>query len=895
VKTVFLSRKFSPTINLVILYPVYGRGADKELWCAAKKSKSTNNFCENSVMKNKIRKNAIRTNTFLALLAIAILTTAVTKTAMAKSLYVIADIRFSEDRKQPVHAYDIGVDGSLTFQAQHDIPHSMLGALGMAIDSDNGYVFITYEASGEIQLIEATTMTDAGTTLAPDAADLAGIVYDHENSLIYCVDRGTRSLYVYNWWPETATLTPVSGSPFLLRNASAYGIALDEIDDLLYVANASNTITVYNTSDWSLVDTISVSRIAISIALDVTSGFVYTGGGYAGNMYLTQYHLATGFEAEVQVEPDAGVMGLGVDTDTGLVYISTGSNNAPGGDNLLVYDAALNQIDIITAIGNPAGLAIPGKDIGYNPLNLNKQVLRGASASTDYDEIKIVGPGDIYTYGIYFDNTNDFTVTDVSIVDKLPYKVTFVSADDDGVNGQYDYDDQTKTHTYTWTYQDLPPQTSTLLEITLQVNSDVDIGKIITNSVTINSNQTTPTTTSVDVIVGNDPLNLIKSIVGSIEGQVTQVQSNDIITYTIDFDNNGNDFPITEVIVVDTLSKDVTFISAKDVNGKEIGKHEKHEDKEDTWTWSIESLKSKEEIHIELEVSVNPDLPLGTMITNRVSVGGNEAPPSSTSVDAVVSYKPLNITKKAIDSSGSEIEWIEPGESFTYQICFDNNDNDSKVTDVFLSDTLPSEVTFVSAQVDNKNFTGYYDLKQHTYTGSLMSLVPGLVTCLELIVDVNQDIPLNTIISNSVIIDSNETLPTIADVNVVIGEPLLVVDSLSITPNELRRNGTSPRIKAVVQLPQGVNKSAIDSNDRPLLSYQDRNTGVFKEIGRSVSDSYPTGTDNRPTITVYFSRPALMNAAQYYGRVNLEIRGKLNTGQSYIGYAHIHLTRFAGD
>ncbi len=489
------------------------------------------------------RKNMIRPNTFLALLAIAMLTTAVTKTAMAKSLYVIADIKGSStDRTQPVQAYDIGVDGTLIFQAQHDIPHSMLGAVGMAVDSDYGYIFITYEASGDIQLIEATTMADAGKTTAPDASDLAGIVYDHENSLIYCADRRTNALYVYNWWPETARLTHVSGSPFTLRNASAYGIALDEIDDLLYVANASNTITVYSTSDWSLVDTISVSRIAISIAVDVTNGFVYTGGGFAGNMFLTQYHLATGTEAEVQVEPDAGVMGLGVDTDTGLVYMSTGSNNAPGGDNLLVYDAALNQIDIVTAIGNPTGLAIPGKDIGYNPLNLNKYVLRGAGVSVDFGDMKTVGAGDTYTYGISFENSNDFTVTDVTIVDKLPEEVTFVSADDDGVNGYYDYDEQTKTQTYTWTYQELPPRTSTLLEITVQVNNDIDADTIITNSVTINSNETAPTTTSVDVILGNNPLNLIKSIIGSIEGQVTQVDSKDIITYAIDFDNKNNDF-----------------------------------------------------------------------------------------------------------------------------------------------------------------------------------------------------------------------------------------------------------------------------------------------------------------------------------------------------------------
>lgn len=849
-------------------------------------------------MKNKNRKNMIRSNTFLALLAIAMLTTAVTKTAMAKSLYIIADIRGSSTTgTQPVQAYDIGVDGTLTFQAQHDIPYSELGAVGMAIDSDYGYVFITYEASGEIQLIEATKMADAGTTVAPDATDLAGIVYDHEKSLLYCVDRGKTNLYVYNWWPETATLTHVSGSPFTLTNASAFGIALDEIDDLLYVANARNTITVYSTSDWTLVDTISLSRIAISIAVDVTNGFVYTGGGWANNKYLTQYHLATGTEAEVQVEPDAGVIGLGVDTDTGMVYISTGVNNAPGGDNLLVYDSALNQIDIITAIGNPTGLAIPGKDIGYNPLNLNKQVLRGASASTDFEGMKTVSADDTYTYGIYFDNTNDYTVTDVSIVDVLPKEVTFISADDDGVNGHYDYDEQTKTQTYTWTYQDLPPQTSTLLEITVQAKKEIAAGTIITNTVTINSNETAPTTTSVDVKLWNNPLNLKKSIIGSVEGQVTQVESNDIITYTIDFDNKKYDFPLTEITIVDTLSKDVTFIIAKDQNGQEIVDAE-HNDKEHTWTWSIKSLEPEEEIHIELEVSVNPDLPLGTMITNVVSIdcAEDEVPPSSASVDAVVSYKPPNITKIAMDSSDSEIKWIEPGQSFTYKICFDNRNNDFELTGISLSDTLPSEVTFLSADVNNKNFIGYYDLQSHTYIGSLESLEPkDEEVCLELEVNVNQDTPLNTIISNSVIIDSNETLPTIADVNIVTGEPLLEVDNLSITPNVLRRNSTSPRIKAVVQLPQGVNISDINPDDRPALYYQDRNTGVFVEIGISESGSYPTGTENRPTITVYFSRPELMNAAQYYGGVTLRIEGKLNTGQSYYGDAMIHITKFAGD
>jgi len=846
-------------------------------------------------MKEENRKNVIRSNALLALFAAAILATAVTKTATAKSLYVIADIKGSSaDRTQPVQAYDIGVDGTLLFQAQHDIPHSMLGAVGMAIDSDYGYVFITYEASGEIQLIEATTMTDAGTVIAPDATDLAGIVYDHEKSLLYCVDRGKSKLYVYNWWPETATLTHASGSPFTLRNASAYGIALDEIDDLLFVANASNTITVYNTSTWNLVNTISVSRIAISIAVDVTNGLLYTGGGFAGNMFLTQYRLATGIEAEVQVEPDAGVMGLAVDPDTGLIYLSTGTNNAPGGDNLLVYDTALNQIDIITAIGNPTGLAIPGRDIGYNPLNLRKIVLRGATASTVSDEIKTVSPGDTLTYGIYFDNKNDFKVTDISIVDTLPKEVTFVTASDDGVNGHYDYNEQTKVQTYTWTYKELPPGTSTLLEITIKVNKDVEIGKTITNLVTINTNETPPTTTGVDVIIGNNALNLKKGILGSIEGQVTQVDSNDIITYTIDFDNKDNEFPVTNITVVDTLPKDVTFIIPDD--GKGAGKYNP---KAHTYTWSFNFLAPEAEKHLELAVSVKPGLPIGTLITNSVTVDCNEAPPVTASVDAIThyNYKPLNITTKAIDSSGREIQQLKVGERFTYKICFDNNDNDLNVTEVSIIDILPAEVSFIEYTTDNEKFSGNHDSKNHTYTGSLKSLEPGIATCLELLVEVKPNTPSGTIIKNSVTIDSRETPPATAAVNVtayIVG-PILEVANLDMTPNQLRRNGTTPDIMAVVRFPQEILKSDINENDQPKLYYQDRDSdeGNFILIGEGRQTIY--GTENSPRIRVLFNRAELMDAIYGYGAFTLRVEGTLKSGRTYFGEVTILITRFVGD
>jgi uncharacterized repeat protein (TIGR01451 family)/fimbrial isopeptide formation D2 family protein len=839
-------------------------------------------------MKNKNRKKVLSSNTFLAILAIAILTTAIPKTAMAKSLYVIADILgASESRTQPVQAYDIGVDGTLTFQAQHDIPHSMLGAVGMAIDADHGYLFITYEASGDIQLIDATTMTDAGRTEAPDARDLAGIKYDHEKGLLYCADRRTNLLYAYNWWPDSATLTHVQGSPFRLENAFAYGIALDEIDDLLYVANANNTVNVYRTSDWKLVDTITLSRIAISIAVDVRNGFIYTGAGYAGNFFLTQYHLTTGTEKEVQVEPDAGVMGLRVDSDTGLVYMSTGRDTVSGGDNLLVYDTALNLIDIVHAIGNPTDLAIPVRDIGYNPLNLSKQVLRGANTSADFDDMKTVEPGSTYTYGISFQNNNDFSVTDVTIVDSLPDEVDFVMATDDGVNGQYNFDEMTGKKTYTWTYGEIPPKTSTLLEITVQVRPNVVAGTTITNSATINSNQTPPTTTSVDVFVTSNDLNLKKWISGVPEGQIAQVDTNDIITYIIEFDNKDNDYAVTNVTVVDDLPKEVTFISADD--GKAFGKYD---EKSHTYTWTFDSLEPGTTAHLELVVSVNPGLALGTVITNVVSISSNETTEASASVDAVTYYKPLNITKKAMDKEGNELDWADPGDRFTYQICFDNI-NESKVTDVLIVDILPSEVTFVMA--DDSKGTGKYDAKAHTYTWTYGLMNPGTADCVELMVDLNEDAPLDTWVTNTVTIDSNETLPATIVHDLHVGEISWAMEDLSIIPNVLRRNGTSPNILAVVQLPEGITKNDIVQNEPPKLYYKDRDSEIENFILIGEGRQSISGTQNSPRIRILFSRPELMNALYGYGTFTLRVEVKLKTGRTYFGDANVHLTRFAGD
>lgn len=953
--------------------------------------------------KNSI-KSVFGVNIPLTLLVLTFSILLGANTAMAKSLYVIADILGAGPYPtQPVQAYDIGVDGTLTFQAQHDIPHRMLGAVGMAIDADSGYVFITYEASDEIQLLDPTTMVDAGTTIAPDATDLAGIVYDHHKGLLYTVDRRTNTLYVYDWDPKTTTLTHVEGSPFALKRASAFGIALDEIDDRLYVANATNSVTVYRTSDWQLVNTIVLSRLAISIALDVKNGLMYTGAGYAGNTYLTQYNLITGTEKEIQVEPDAGVMGLAVNPDTGFVYLNTGVDNGLGGDNILVYDTAMNRIDFVPAIGNPTGMAIPGKEIGYNPLNLKKRALRGVTESTTPGGIPSVGAGDTMTYGITFENKNSFPVTGVSVIDTLPQEITFVSASDDGVNGHYD----AKTHSYKWSYPSLPPGSSTVLELTVKVARDVKVGTIITNTVTANSNETPPTTTSADVIVENNALNITKTIFGVDEGRAAWVDINAPLTYTICFDNNDNGFPVTNVSVTDILPDEVSFVSAD--GGKSGGKYDPIAH---TYTWSYPILEPGTKTCLGLVVNVNPDVAPGTTFTNSVIIDSNETPPSTASVDATTYYNPLNIIKTIVGAADGKPKWVGPNEKITYTITFDNKVNDSAVTNVSVVDTLPPHVSFVSADgdgtfgrydpkartytwsydslpgktktttsvelvvqvdkdaptgtilrnsvtidsdetqstkasadaityykdlnlskivagsvmgetewvdvndvvtysicFDNDNdapvtnvlivdtlpkyltfvsadgdkAAGHYDPKTHTYTWAYPSLPAGSSTCLELKARVNDGTPASTTITNLVTIDSDETQPSTASVDIIVGGPPLVVKNFRIVPDIIRRSGKTYEVQAIAILPPGIGKDEV-KNVLPILY-----PGRVKAKRLLVF-----GNDTQAKVAAIFDKDELMNAIPGYGEMTWKVVGKLKAGRSFAGEAKVYITKYTG-
>jgi hypothetical protein len=305
--------------------------------------------------------------------------------ALPKPLYVIADIN-APMAFNPIQVYAIQSGPNyLVHQGTQYVPNHSFGsgAIDMTIDSESQTLFITYENTKIIQLTNATTFMNLGTTTVPDANNLAGIVYDHDKKLIYTVDRLAHDLYILHWDPVAHMLTFESHVD-LNYTTRAYGIALDEINGILYVADGvdSRKFDWYDTDTWAHLGTKTTTHPVVGIAVDAMKGLVYTSGGaraYTGggeNSYgLYKYHIATDTETAVLNYASgiyAGVLGVAVDQNSSLVYVTTyGDGSAGYTDVLIVFDSNLNELWKSGDIGNPTGIAIPLREFSYDPPSSN--------------------------------------------------------------------------------------------------------------------------------------------------------------------------------------------------------------------------------------------------------------------------------------------------------------------------------------------------------------------------------------------------------------------------------------------------------------------------------------------------------------------------------------------
>jgi uncharacterized repeat protein (TIGR01451 family) len=398
----------------------------------------------------------------------------------AKSMYLVADHHTAQ-----FDAWNINPDGTVTYQATYNLTHANDPA-GVAIDSIpklKSAIFITAEFDTGFEIIDGITFSSIG--VAPGPKNLAGIDIDDQNDIIYVILREDCNLYVFDWDLPNKTATLRTGFPISLPNCmGAYGIALDEKRNILWIADAySNKARAYNVTTWDEDNSKSFtpSHVPIDIAVDRLRGYVYTVsasegfGGPGGSYKISKYNLATKTES---FGGDLGCQGVGiaVDEDTGYVYVTVNPYcGSPG--SIQVWDtSAWTKVDEKTVSGSPAGIAVGG---GYGYPDVQKD-----------DGIEIVMPGESLTYSICYDNINATqSVSNVIVLDQLPAELEFV-----GVTGGGIYDPV--NHTVTWDLGTLEIGDFGCFNLDTKAKDDVQPCTIITNYVTIDSNETIPKTDS---------------------------------------------------------------------------------------------------------------------------------------------------------------------------------------------------------------------------------------------------------------------------------------------------------------------------------------------------------------------------------------------------------------
>ncbi|MBN1658874.1 MAG: DUF11 domain-containing protein [Anaerolineae bacterium] len=399
---------------------------------------------------------------------------------------------------------------------------------------------------------------------------------------------------------------------------------------------------------------------------------------------------ASTFTVQVQVAPDAS----GVFTNTATVTTTS-----------LDPDPSNNQDQEPTTAGDPvADLSVVKTD---NP--------------------DPVGIGDLLTYTLTVHNAGPSNAAEVVVTDTLPAEVTFVSADPAPVG----------TDPLEWELGPMSAGETAVITVVVQVGpaayqslSNVAwVAGAATDPNAGNNEDTEPTA----VLTPIADLSIAK------EGTPGVVVAGERLTYTLSIYNAGPAYA-HDVLVVDTLPAEVIFVSSDPppTSGP------------NPLTWDLGIIPVAESRVITVLVDVAPSA-VGTLTnTATVSAASIDPEPGDNQAEAVTEITTL---ADVSISKTDDPDPVVPGELLNYTLTI-LNDGPSDAQDVVVSDTLPTEVLFVSA---NPPPTGGPD----PLTWELGTVAAGTSLDIAIVVQVPSSLT------------STQSLTNIADVSTTSPDPVL--------------------------------------------------------------------------------------------------------------------------
>lgn len=525
--------------------------------------------------------------------------------------------------------------------------------------------------------------------------------------------------------PNTATITEASSLPGNDPDERVYG-PVNANDTLLLPALDSDKTVVLDA------DSNSSGGASPGETLNYTITVVNSGDAPATSVVVTDIPDPNGSLVVGSVTTDVGTVTTGNTGGDTTVAVNVGTLNN-GATVTISYQVLINNpLPVgVTELVNQALITsqeVPDfdSDDPSTPPNDDPTVI-SVDAAPDMVIVKDDGgtttaPGGTVIYTLGYSNNGTQDATGVEITETVPANSTFDAGNSSGgwscapnnnagstctlAVGAVAVSDPVVTVNFAVTVDDPIASGVTELNNTALIADDGTNGADLTPGDNSDSDNT-PITASPDLQVSKD------------DGGVT-VQPGDVITYTINYANVGNQ-DATGVVITEAVPTNSTFVPGSS-SGSWVCVPDNNAGS--TCTVSLATLAAGDIGSLTFAVQVDNPLAAGvTAINNAVSINddGNNGPDPTPGDNNDTDNTPVNAAPDLTLVKDDGVVLASPGASLVYALSYANVGNQN-ATGVVITDTVPIHTTF-----DAGNSTAGWSCINGAPAGSVCSLAIGAV------------------------------------------------------------------------------------------------------------------------------------------------------------------------
>jgi uncharacterized repeat protein (TIGR01451 family) len=282
-----------------------------------------------------------------------------------------------------------------------------------------------------------------------------------------------------------------------------------------------------------------------------------------------------------------------------------------------------------------------------------------------FDNLEPVEAGGVLMYTIYVNNTGTANATNVTVTELYDANVSYVSATPVPNPGNN-----------IWNFSTINASETKTITITVNVTAPLSNGTLLLNYVNVTSDQNVTNQIVISTTVRSAPVLIITKA-----DWPDPVARGGYLNYTLTYQNTGN-MNATNVTITEVYDTNVTFVNATPAPYSGTN----------NTTWRFDNLTPDGKHTINVTVRVNDSVTDGTLLLNYVNITSEEGVEEEDREATEVGEPVLVLCKQDYPDP------VVAGNNLTYTVCYENLGS-TNATNTNITDTLPPQVTFISASL----------------------------------------------------------------------------------------------------------------------------------------------------------------------------------------------------